>query len=119
MKFDVGHEFYMQAEALDLNRIVVKLSKEFFVELNQEEALNFIGKKERVMNGQIEKLSEKMAEVKAHMVFVNEAIRELLNISEDRTPKPSRQMLWATAGALKIGKVALQIISLSNQLIFS
>ena len=93
MKFDVGHEFYMQAEALDLNRIVVKVSREFFVELNQEEALNFIGKKERVMNEQIEMLSEKMAEVKAHVVFVNEAIRELLNISEDRTPKPSRQML--------------------------
>ena len=82
MKFDVGHEFYMQAEALDLNRICVKVSREFYVELNQEEALNFIEKKERVMNGQIENLSEKMAEVRAHVVFVNEAIRELLNISE-------------------------------------
>ena len=83
MRFDVGHEFYMQAEALDLNRLVVKVSRDFFVELNEEEALNFIGKKERVMNAQIEKLAEKIAEVKAHTVFVNEAIRELLNISED------------------------------------
>ena len=50
MRFDVGHEFYMQAEALDLNRIVVKVSRDFFVELNQDEALNFIEKKDRVMN---------------------------------------------------------------------
>ena len=90
MRFDVGHEFFMEAEALDMNRIMVKVSREFFVELNQEEALNFIAKKERVMNTQIEKLSKQMAEVKAHIVFVNEAIRELLNISEDRTPKPTR-----------------------------
>ena len=93
MKFDVGHEFYMQAEALDLNRFVVKVSRDFYVELNQEEALHFIAKKEKVMNAQIEKLSDKMAEVKAHIVFVNEAIRELLNISGEPTPKPSRQML--------------------------
>ena len=58
MRFDVGHEFYMQAEADDLNRIVMKVSRDFFVELNQEEALNFIGKKERVMNTQIEKLGD-------------------------------------------------------------
>ena len=70
MKFDVGHEFFMQAEALDMNRIVVKLSREMYVELNQEEALNFIGKKEKVMNAQIEQLANKIAEVKAHMVFV-------------------------------------------------
>ena len=76
-----------------MNRIVVKVSRDFFVELNQLEALNFIEKKERVMNGQIEKLNEKIAEVKAHQVFVNEAIRELLNISEERSPKPTRQTL--------------------------
>ena len=73
-----------------MNKIAVKVSREFFVELNQVEALNFIDKKEKVMNAQIEKLYEKVAEVKAHMVFVNEAIRELLNISEDRAPKPTR-----------------------------
>ena len=93
MKFDVGHEFFMQAEALDMNRIVVKVSREMYVELNQEEALNFIGKKEKVMNAQIEQLANKIAEVKAHIVFVQEAIRELLNISEDRAPKPTRQFL--------------------------
>ena len=90
MRFNVGHEFFMQAEATELNRIVVKVSRDMFVELNQEEALNFIEKKERAMNTQIEKLGDKIAEVKAHIVFVNEAVRELLNISEEATPKPTR-----------------------------
>ena len=49
-----------------MDRIVVKVSRDFFVELNQLEALAFIEKKERVMNGQIEKLDTKIAEVKAH-----------------------------------------------------
>ena len=89
----MGHEFFMEAEALDMNRIVVKVSRDTFVELNQLEALGFIEKKEKVMNGQIEKLEGKIAEVKAHQAFVNEAIRELLNIDQDRAAKPSRQML--------------------------
>ena len=42
------------------------------------------------MNTQIDKLGDKIAEVKAHMVFVNEAVRELLNISDEPTPKPTR-----------------------------
>ena len=91
-RVDMGHEFYMQAEALDLNRFVVKVSRHYYVEMNQEEALNFIDKKEKLMNSQIEQLTEKAAEVKAHIVFVNEAIREILSISEEKE-KPQRMML--------------------------
>ena len=53
-RVDMGKEFYMQAEALDLNRIVVKVSQHYYVELNQEEALLFIKKKETMMNAQID-----------------------------------------------------------------
>ena len=86
-RVDMGKEFYIQAEASDLERFVVKVSQHYYVELNQDEALLFIKKKETLMNSQIEQLSQKAAEVKAHIVFVNEAIRELLNISEERTKK--------------------------------
>ena len=86
-RVDMGKEFYIQAEANDLERFVVKVSQHYYVELNQDEALLFIKKKETLMNSQIEQLSQKAAEVKAHIVFVNEAIRELLNISEERTKK--------------------------------
>ena len=84
-RVDIGKEFYMHAEATELERIVVKVSQHYYVELNQDEALLFIKKKEALMNTQIDQLSTKAAEVKAHIVFVNEAIRELLNISEERT----------------------------------
>ena len=34
LRFDVGHEFFMQAEALDLDRIILKVSRDTFVEVN-------------------------------------------------------------------------------------
>ena len=49
-RVDMGKEFYMQAEALDMNKIAVKVSKHYYVELNQDEALLFIKKKETLMN---------------------------------------------------------------------
>ena len=33
-KVDIGREFFMQAEANDVQRIVVKVSRDYFVELN-------------------------------------------------------------------------------------
>ena len=38
-RVDVGQEFFMEAETKDLDRIMVKVSREYFVELSQEEAL--------------------------------------------------------------------------------
>ena len=46
----MGKEFYIQAEATDLERIIVKVSQHYYVELNQDEALLFIKKKETLMN---------------------------------------------------------------------
>ena len=56
-RVDMGKEFYIQAEASDLQRFVVKVSQHYYVELNQDEALLFIKKKETLMNSQIEQLS--------------------------------------------------------------
>ena len=33
-RVDAGHEFYLQAETKDLNKIMVKVSREYFVEMN-------------------------------------------------------------------------------------
>ena len=82
----------MEVEVHDLEKIMVKVSKEYFVELSQDEALQYVSKKEKLMNNQIERLHLKMAETKAHMVFVTEAVRELLHISEEKQ-KQQRQFL--------------------------
>ena len=80
-RVDVGHEFYLTAEATDLDKIMVKVSREYFVELNQDEAFRFVDKKEKLMNQQIDFLQTKMAEARAHMSFVKQAVGELLNIT--------------------------------------
>ena len=40
---------------------MVKISKDYFVELNQEEALAYIAKKENSLNKKIDALSDKAA----------------------------------------------------------
>ena len=71
---------------------MVKVSKEYFVELSQEEAILYVDKKEKLYKGQIERASDQVAQIQAHIVFVNEAIREILNLSSDK-PAKERQML--------------------------
>jgi prefoldin subunit 5 len=71
----------------DTSKIMVALTKDFFVELSQEEALNYIDKKEKYLNEKSAALTKRASEIKAHILFVKEAIRELLNISEEKTPK--------------------------------
>ena len=50
---------------------MVKISKEYFVELSQDEALQYIGKKEKSLNRKIELLSDQIAKIKAHIVVVS------------------------------------------------
>ncbi len=45
----------------DLSKVMVKIGREYFVELTQEEALRYIEKKEKVMNKRTEMLSEQAA----------------------------------------------------------
>ena len=66
---------------------MVALSKDFYIEMSQEETLAFIDKKEAQLNEKIKLLTKKASEIKAHILFIQEAIRELLNITPERTPK--------------------------------
>ena len=44
-----------------MSKVMVKIAGDFYVELKQEEALQYIGKKEKVLNRKIEALSDKAA----------------------------------------------------------
>ena len=68
----------MQTEATDLSKVMVALSRDTYVELSPEEALGFIDKKEKYLNDKTEVLTRRASEIKAHILFVQEAIRELL-----------------------------------------
>ena len=86
-RVDIGCNIFVTTEVEDTSKIMVALSKDFFVELTQEEALVYIDKKEKYLNEKTKKLTNKASEIKAHILFVQEAIRELLQISGDKTPK--------------------------------
>ena len=51
--------------------MVVKIGKEYFVELSQDEAISYIGKKEVVLNRRNELLTDQAAQIKAHIAFVS------------------------------------------------
>lgn len=50
---------------------MVKIGREYFVELSQDEALQYIGKKEKVLGQRSERLTEQAAQIKAHIAFVS------------------------------------------------
>jgi prefoldin subunit 5 len=50
---------------------MVKIGRDYFVELSQDEALQYIGKKEKVLSQRSERLTEQAAQIKAHIAFVS------------------------------------------------
>ena len=89
-RIDIGCNIFVQAEVeedLKTQKVMVALSKDFFVELTWDEALNFIAKKEEALNKRTEHLSKKLNEIRAHIVFIQEAIRELMGFSAEATKK--------------------------------
>ena len=83
-RIDIGCNFFVNTEVEDTSKLMVALSKDFFVELSQEEALIYIDKKEKYLNEKTKKLTTRASEIKAHILFVQEAIRELLQISGEK-----------------------------------
>jgi prefoldin subunit 5 len=51
-RVDIGCNIFENTEVEDTSKIMVALSKDFFVELSQEEALAYIDKKEKYLNDQ-------------------------------------------------------------------
>ena len=49
---------------------MVALSKDFFVELTQEEARVYVDKKEKYLNTKTAALTKKASETKAHILFM-------------------------------------------------
>ena len=63
---------------------MVALSKDYFVELSWDEALAYIAKKESYLNKKSDLLTKKASEIKAHIIFVQEAIRELIGLAPEK-----------------------------------
>ena len=95
-RVDIGCNIFVQAEAeSDIkNQIVmVALSKDYFVELSWDEALAYITKKESYLNKKSDLLTKKASEIKAHIIFVQEAIRELIGLAPEKLNQKQRQFM--------------------------
>ncbi|XP_043691982.1 protein UXT homolog [Telopea speciosissima] len=82
---NVGSEVYMQADVPDTRHIFVDIGLGFHVEFTWSEALEFISRKEERLDRQIEEYTQLIASIKAQIKMVYEGIRELLQLSADRS----------------------------------
>eukprot|EP00744_Colponema_vietnamica_P023781 GILI01034517.1.p1 GENE.GILI01034517.1~~GILI01034517.1.p1 ORF type:complete len:164 (-),score=29.71 GILI01034517.1:110-571(-) len=77
---NLGSDFFVEAEIPDTSRIFVRIGFGFHVEFTLDEALAFIEQREKFLNQKAESLTQKSAEIKAHIKVFLEAIAELMNL---------------------------------------
>ena len=80
-RVDLGCNFYANAVIKDPKTICVAIGYGFFLEMTFDEALKFIDKKVKLLNSTSDILTNKACEIKAHIKFVLEGIREMQNIN--------------------------------------
>ncbi|KAK6093653.1 hypothetical protein MT418_006255 [Batrachochytrium dendrobatidis] len=79
---DVGCDFFMKARIPDTSKIILNVGSNIFVEMPLDDAIKFLEKKEKTLEGQTEKWTNRASEIRAHIKLVLKAISELLQLSE-------------------------------------
>uniref|UniRef100_A0A023FHX6 Ubiquitously-expressed transcript n=1 Tax=Amblyomma cajennense TaxID=34607 RepID=A0A023FHX6_AMBCJ len=83
---DLGCNFYVQAVVPDVSKIFVQVGMGFFLELTHDEALWFVGRRESMLEEELQRVSKESANIKAHIQMVLQGLREL----QDLPPEPDR-----------------------------
>uniref|UniRef100_A0A1E1WXI6 Putative transcriptional regulator uxt n=1 Tax=Amblyomma aureolatum TaxID=187763 RepID=A0A1E1WXI6_9ACAR len=83
---DLGCNFYVQAVVPDVSKIFVQVGMGFYVELTHDEALWFVGRREAMLEEELQRVSKESANIKAHIQMVLQGLRELqeLPVEPDR-----------------------------------
>ncbi|ORY28241.1 Prefoldin alpha-like protein [Rhizoclosmatium globosum] len=76
---DVGCDFYMQAKVENKDRIYIQVGLDCHVEFSLDEALMFLGRKEKQLEKKAESLTERALQIKAHIKLCLAAIQEVLD----------------------------------------
>lgn len=79
-KVDLGCNFYANAVVDDPSRIFIAIGYDFYVEMTFDEALKYIEKTTKRLYKNADELNVKASEIKAHIRFVLEGLREIQNI---------------------------------------
>ncbi|KAL1473572.1 hypothetical protein MTO96_021908 [Rhipicephalus appendiculatus] len=80
---DLGSNFYVQAVVPDVSKIFVQVGMGFFVELTHEETLWFVGRREALLETELQRVSQESANIKAHIQMVLQGLRELQGLPAD------------------------------------
>lgn len=79
-KVDLGCNFYADALISNQSKTFIAIGYGFFLEMTHDEALKFIKKKTESLTNTAEELRIKACEIKAHIRFVMEGLREIQNL---------------------------------------
>ena len=86
-KVDLGCNFYCRANVDDPSKIFVEIGLGFYLEFTLEEAEKFLDKKISTLEAKSKELTEQSLKIKANIRLVLEGLRELQNISNEKTKK--------------------------------
>ncbi|KAH7974528.1 hypothetical protein HPB49_016441 [Dermacentor silvarum] len=89
---DLGSNFYVQAVVPDVSKIFVQVGMGFFVELTHEETLWFVGRREALLEAELQRVSKESANIKAHIQMVLQGLRELQGLPADPEPPKRRDV---------------------------
>ncbi|PKC58328.1 hypothetical protein RhiirA1_541144 [Rhizophagus irregularis] len=79
---DLGSNFYCQAKIPDTTYIYVNIGFGFHVQFTLDEAIEFINKKEILLQKKSDQYTQDIAKINAHIKVVYEAISEILNLEK-------------------------------------
>ncbi|CAG8454883.1 2891_t:CDS:2 [Ambispora gerdemannii] len=80
---DLGTNFYVQAKVPDTMYIFVNVGFGFHVQLTLVEAIEFIDRKEKVLQRKAEQYTKKASNIKANIKLVLEALTEIMKLEKD------------------------------------
>ncbi len=85
-KVDLGCNFYVDALVSSESKTLIAIGYGFFLEMTHAEALKFIKKKTDILTNTAEELRVKACEIKAHIRFVMEGLREIQSLEFNKNP---------------------------------
>ena len=87
-KVDLGQNFYAKAKVPNHQKVNVDIGFGMFLQMNYTEALDFIQKKNKLLQDKADKLTEESIKIKASIKLVIHGLREVQGLSaEDLTQK--------------------------------
>lgn len=90
---DLGSNFYAQAKIPDTTYIYVNVGFGFHVQLTLDEAINYIDRKEKLLQRKSDQYTQDISKISAHIKLVYEALTEIMNLQKGEEP-PLRDDLF-------------------------